>query len=409
MNFFDSLQQTSYNQSTKDDVASFIMDYFSDTKSNTIYLVSKCFNNNSSLYENIFLVQKTIELKSQNLTKIARILIYIPINFPNQSPLFYLEKADTFSIPDIQNDINKSTYEIKVKSIINWRNMIDFEKIIKDIISSFSKIYPLYKLEIHKRKGIMYPENSYVPRNAIKIFINSSQQIGNNNIIKNPNEIDDQTFQNMNENLQNPNKPLKAYINVNNSNNNQTSSSMEYIYNNIINKFNNSQEVKSNFTDEEIKKILVDHTMIIIKEKFLKSISENEKISLNLNNIKSNYSQNIRKIGDKIEEGKKIIKTFESLNKEILSEIANLKDDIIKNSRLVIGFENYKEFVHIPPKEEHMMKLISMESTLEDFVYSFKKAFEKNVLSYDETMKNIRKISKELFIINFLKKKLNDE
>jgi len=347
------------------------MDFFSDSKLNSIYLVaskSSCGSSQGSGAENILLIQKTLHLSvDPKQIKIVRILIYIPKNFPNVAPKFFLERAENHSIVEVQNDINKSTYEFSLKSISEWKGIGDFNRILSDITSSFNRIYPLYKLEIHKRKGLFYPENSFVPPNALKISLDGAEQ--QNNIV--------------NPNIQ-PIGPIMP-IDI------------------------KSQEEKTSFTDEAIKKIQVEHTLLGIKEKFLKVYYENKKNKAVVDEIKININQKIKEISDKIVEGKKIINAFQMLQRELSNEIANIKDGIIHNTRIHLSFETFRDFIVIPLKEEHLMKLISIESTLEDFIFSLKKSFEKNVLSFDETMRYIRKISKEIFVISFLKKKLIEE
>ena len=397
MNFFDMLSKTSYDETTKNYVASFIMDYFSEPKLNTIYLVSKSLSGNT-VKDNIFLIQKTIELKPEKkdkLTpvKIVRILIYIPKDFPNAVPKFYLERAENHSIVEVQKDVNHYTYEITVKSISEWKTIDDLNKILNDIINSFLKIYPLYKLEIHKRKNINYPENSFIPNNATKVFLNDSANINNNN----------------NKNINLPIKNIEIPQNVNN--NNMLNLNMNNNFNqiNYLNNLYKPQEEKVNFTDEEIKKILVDQTSLNVKDKLSKHYYENKNSKMNIDNMKNYLTYKTNEIGEKLIEGNKIMTAFEKLLKELNNEKAKIKDDIIKNAKLKLSFDNFREFVEIPQKEEQILKFTSMESTLDDLVFSLKKAFEKNALTFDETMKYTRKISKEIFVINFLKKKLIEE
>lgn len=392
MNFFDILQQTSYSEETKNYVASFIMDYFSESKLHNIYLVSKSFS--SSVKENIFLIQKTIYISVVGETKIVRILIYIPTNFPKDSPKFYLERAKEHSIVNMQKDINKLTYEITLKSISEWKGIGDFNRILDDIINSFSRFYPLYKLESHKRKGIVYPENSYVPTNALKISLNDEQQMNHNKL---------RDSRNSNANML---KGQIASMNDNNINYNVGFNQDKNSNVNITSNFYKPQENKQEFTDEEIKRMLAEHTILAIKDKFLQNYYENKKIKISLDEIKNNLKLKTNEIGDKLIEGKKILYSFDKLLKELNNEIANIKDNIIVNSRLHLSFDNYRNFIEISDKEEHILKFISMESTLDDVIYILRKAFEKDSLTFDETMKYIRKISKEIFLINFLKKKL---
>ncbi len=372
MNFFDVLQQTSYNEEKKNYVASFIMDYFSEPKSNNIYLVKENIRNNYNNSNNIFLIEKTLDLKE--IPAIIKILIFINSNFPDSPPSIYLERAEMYSIIDIQKDVDKSTFEITLNSIKQWRDISDIQKILSDIISSFNKIYPLYKLEIHKRKGVQYPLNSFVPNDAIKVSLNSNSD----------------NYSNLNYYRNQPQIRFEEIIFINDG-------------------FNKQEEDKITFEDEEIKKILIDHTLISLKSNFIRNNNEIENTRISMENMKKYLNNDIIEISNKIIEGKKMMNSFGQLYKEIKSDIITIKDHIIINSRKKISLENYRDFIDIPNKQEYMLKLMCMESTLDDFIFSIKKGFEKNILSFDESMKHIRKFSKEIYVINYLRNKLNDE
>ena len=399
LNFFDVLPKTSYNEECKNHVVSFIMDYFCDSKTNNIYFVA-----NNKLYgynknEGILVIQKILEilpnkLEKNQLVKIIRILIYLPTKFPSLPPKFYLERAEDFSLVDLNTDVNKNTYEIVLKTIADWKSVDDYLKIMKEIKNSFTKIYPIYKLEIHKRKNIIYPENSYLPKNAVKISLDSNDQNINKDI---PNNFE--------INIQ----PNNFNINIpNNTNNNIQNNFNNIIQNkNIINLPN--FENKENFTDEEVKKILIDHTISNIKEKFLSTYYENKNIRIKIDNLKLLLNNNLSELGDKISEGNKIISTFDKILKDINIEKANIKDDIIKSSSINVSFENYKEFVKIPNKDEVILKLLAMEACSEEFLSYVKRFYEKNIIELKDSMRYIRQLSKEIFFINFVKKKMMDQ
>lgn len=419
MNFFDSLANTAYSENAKNEVAAFVYDYFSSPKLHNIYLVSKSFEGNSK--DLIFLIQKTIELVSEkkdnkNLLKIAKILIYIPKKFPNVPPKFYLEKADFYSIINIQSDINKQTYEILVNSIKDWKSPGQFNNILNDIVKSFSKIYPLYKLEIHQRNNVKYPENSYIPQDAKKVILNDSDI----NISKQHKNAINVANQAQAANQQSANK-----ININNNDkekekekNNNIFKQLNFNYNpsidrtnanNMINTYINfaykQNENIQNFSEEEIKRILVDQTLINVKDSFLSNHVQNKSIKFQIENSKVSTNNKINELSEKIKEGDKIASVFEKLLKEIAVEKGKIKD-VIKSSNMQVNFENFRDFIDISDKEERILKFNSMEACIEDMILIIKKAYEKNILKYEEALRYTRLLSKEIFIMNFLKKRL---
>jgi hypothetical protein len=149
----------------------------------------------------------------------------------------------------------------------------------------------------------------------------------------------------------------------------------------------------------------LDQTISNIKDKFIGDYFQNKKTRIEIDNIKFSLNNKINEFGDKINEGQRILETFANLLKDIHSENSKIKNYIIENMNTNISFDTFRNFIKIPEKEEHLLKLLSMEVTLEDMISCVKKFYERNILKYEESSKFIRKISKEIFIINFLKEK----
>ena len=59
----------------------------------------------------------------------------------------------------------------------------------------------------------------------------------------------------------------------------------------------------------------------------------------------------------------------------------------------------YKDIIKIEDKKQ--FKYMVMKRTIEDYLLYLKKAVEKNLISFEECKNKTRKISKELFFINY--------
>ena len=68
------------------------------------------------------------------------------------------------------------------------------------------------------------------------------------------------------------------------------------------------------------------------------------------------------------------------------------------------SLDNLKNFIKI--SHQALLKTIAAEAVLEDFLLVIKKAFEKHIIDFKETLRIIRKYSREMFHIKAYREKL---
>ena len=93
------------------------------------------------------------------------------------------------------------------------------------------------------------------------------------------------------------------------------------------------------------------------------------------------------------------------LNHEIKQEIVSKKISIEKFSDQHLNQSNCFEFVNIKNPED-FLQILSMEATIEDMFILIRRGFEKNNISFDQTVKIIRNLSREAIKIKFIRDKI---
>lgn len=398
MNIFDAIPKTTYTEQHKDFIFDFISTNFADEKYDKIFLIEKKFPSDKQ-EEQIFLIEKLIEMKGEQngskYLKVSKILIYLIKDFPNEPPKIFLEKAHKHTIVPMQKNVSKLTYEIKVQALRTWKNEMNWGKIIQEIKDSFVEIYPLCLEEISKRPYLTYPEESQLPIIAQKVFLGEikkeqNQLIDYSNIQGNLNP-------NSANNFSNPSNENRRFSN--DLNNNQE----KY---DICNRIGLINKHKNDFTENEIKKILLENTIKTLRPKITEEVNDFYKTRNNLENTQNSLNTNITNLKNKIEQGRKILIAFENEIKSLDNSKLELKKEIIKDSNVKMNFENYENFVEISEKEKKILKLISLEITLEDFVNCIKLNYSYGKMPYENCSRLMREISKEIFKINYYKEKL---
>jgi hypothetical protein len=157
-----------------------------------------------------------------------------------------------------------------------------------------------------------------------------------------------------------------------------------------------------------MKNILLESTIKSLKEKMSKEFYLIKKNEMQLEILKTSNTISMNEISSQIEQGKKILIAFKNENDQLEQCKNELKSDISNIQKQQISFENYKNFIEISEKDEKTLQLISLETALEDFVNCIRLSFSNQKISFEDSVKLIRKISNQIFKINFIKEKLNN-
>ena len=104
-------------------------------------------------------------------------------------------------------------------------------------------------------------------------------------------------------------------------------------------------------------------------------------------------------ITKKFENEKTIQILFEELQSDLISK-RNLLDNLGDKN---LTKENCFEFVNVKNPENKFIEILSMEACIEDMHLITKRAFEKGVIDFNETLRFIRSLSKEAVKVKFLR------
>ena len=166
---------------------------------------------------------------------------------------------------------------------------------------------------------------------------------------------------------------------------------------------------RDSFEDDELLEFLKNETKTHLRNEYTK-------FSTKFPNLQKNY-QNLEKINEEIKnnladnshqdqlrqemEKLKSIKTrLDNIEKELIEE----NNELEKNNLNKTCFDRCNELIEI--KDDEDMKYCVMEKATEDYLIVLKKAFQKKIVSLNDMIHKTRNLSKELFYIEYLRKKI---
>ena len=138
----EALKKSNYTEYTKSKVKSFILEIEKQYKSNSFLYLTKCFN------KNIIVIKFDLTVLYKAVDYIITLLIYIPVEFPNELRI-YFECNQDFKIDKyyqelkIIDDITAELYYNKIIQFIPLQT--PFTTLIKTFTDKFNKNFPLFK------------------------------------------------------------------------------------------------------------------------------------------------------------------------------------------------------------------------------------------------------------------------
>ncbi len=165
-----------------------------------------------------------------------------------------------------------------------------------------------------------------------------------------------------------------------------------------------SQNTKvKKFSDKEIKdlymKELFSHLKQMMSEKYDK-IKTDEETTKNFQSTIGGDTENMKNI---LNDRGLFLKQVDSSIFQLKEEVNNLKDTLA-NETNNINFENIGDIVEL--SNEKVIKLVSVEANIEELLLIVKKAYEKQAIELEETIKFIRSLSRESFKVKTYREKL---
>ena len=266
----------------------------------------------------------------------------------------------------------------------------------------------------NNQNNLYQPNNNYNNYNNYNNNNNSSYQ---NNNVKKSNIYEDLRS---GKNVGDGNKmyvPPPIYNNNANNNNNNNNINNQNQSNSLntapiyYNSQNNYESKLNNyFTDYDLQNILRREILWKIKENKTIDTQMNELISSKneinmltnvINNKKVEKEKNDSKLNDNIQKLQEIFAKYESLENSLNQEVETLK---IKTS-IPISLDCIDNFVH--EYNHNKLKYTSYELTLNEYISTFKKLFEKGIITFQEAISYIRKFSRQQYFLKVMQYKAN--
>ena len=331
----DALSQSSYLPYYKSFIRELIQDNYYEHKEAKVY-----FSDNDD--EKIFVIYYilTIPLKGKNYK--VNILVYLPKEYPSESPTFYIFKHSNIGVnKNYAGIIDLDTLQIYVEKLIKFnekRNNI--EEIIEALKSKFIDEFPIYR-EKKNTFGFELVEKCTIDWNRVKEVKLLCEK------------FDDETF-------------LKFMQK-------QAKDKLREKYFQFCENFKEVQKDSQNLENfkSTMNNKMADNSSKIQIEKLKEEKNRLIKIKEQLNDIERNIND-------------EIIEINENNNKSIL--------------------ERTNEFIRI--NNEKKMKYIIMKKALEDYMAFLRKGFEKKIISLEEMIGLTRILSRELFNIIYSMNKI---
>ena len=298
--------------------------------------------------------------------------IIIPKSFPYEQPEFYLDKTQDIGINTKNYDIDPKSLRIWVYTLKNW-NMYCNSNIIsalQEIIISFNNNFPIFRLT-NKSLGL-------------EKQISSSKELLGTTILP----IKD-------------NQEKTIYMQPKGG---QTDIKIQSVFK----KENESPYYTNEFNNldfnSKLKRIMIDELRFLIdpkiREEFKKLIVHQGKLA--------NYKREFEIQNDKIHH---FIKPNEGNLIRITETLQNIQYDILEVSQFIalnknkrIDLNNLEEHINITNK--NLLRLIALDSSIEDFISIFKRLSHKNILNFTVVLKFIRTLTREQFKLRYCRDKL---
>jgi hypothetical protein len=361
LNILDAIISCDYLINNRDYIISLFYDYFM-SKNVSMYITMKL-NSQTLCYEKILVVRLIIKVQLQPKFYDVPILIYLPKMFPGEPPEMFIESNGEIGVNIRNICIDKNTMKIKVTGLTKWNSSSNISNVVNEIIDEFTKIFPVYKLDIKDKGKFNYGENCKLNyENLQHVTFDASSKV-EKNTLSNLIDLNDLNFKINNQ-------PV------------------------IVKPF-----VKINFTDDQIKQIYINElkSILIPKIKFeRKKLQSHEEKLLNYGKLFTKRIDQTKSLADRKDD---VINKIQSLSSNIRDEMIVYKNYIELNSQLNLNFQNIEKLVYV--SDTPLIKTIAAEAVLEDYLFYVKKAYEKKVFNFQDTIKIIRNHSREMYNLKF--------
>jgi len=383
LNIMDAILSCDYPDMNKDYITSIFFDIFMEKKC-IIYMTPR-YNFKLSKYEKILVVRWIISVILQNISYDIPILIYIPRMFPEVPPEIFIEKKDEIGVNPQASYVDKNTLKVAVPLLITWNSSnSSIVNVLNQIRIEFSKFFPIFKLDASERGKHNYGENCVLKVENLKRVSFDSPSVMDKN---------------------RPRSPILKKLDLTNSNSINTSniSKDQNIFQHIDFYPRQSGPQNSSYSDDHIRNNLVNELAYKMIPKLKMEMCKLRADEAKMKIYEKDLSQQIVQLKSLTEKKDEILNRIKSLSTGFEDQILMMKYYIEANSCKDINKDKIENFVKISNPEK--LKLITLEAVSEDYMFHIKKAYEKKIFTFPDTIKMIRSHSRELFSIKYVKDK----
>jgi hypothetical protein len=366
LNILDVMSMSDYRQEDKDYITSLLYDNFMSNSNATLYFKSQ---------SKTIIIRLILDVTFKGTLKVVPILIYLNRGFPNCPPDIFIEKVDEIGLSP-QNLYTGQDFKLKTPKLLNWNKNNGLMAVVSEIQENFNKNFPIYKLDLHMRNKQYYPPETILNRTQLVEFNFDAPIIMNKEIERN----------NMNYG--------GDQNNFNNPPYHHSKSDNHLIV----------KPKKVTFSDTQIKEILINEIAIRMLGKFKKEYCTINQQQRELVTLKNDILQKREVYANVVGKKDEIINNFNIMTTNLRDQVDSIQNYIVKARDKQIHKDNIDSFLFI--SDDKLIRLISVEATVEDYLSIIKKAFEKGVLTFKDCNKEIRSVSRELLRIKFYRNKL---
>ena len=370
LDFETALVIVSYPKYILEYIKQFLIENYSNNDLAKVYMLS-------DKGENIFVIEYSLIIELNGKKYKIYVLVYLPILFPNYPPEFYIEKTSSLCVNQkyLNGQINPNDLKINIDYFGKFdANKINISEIIDNLMISFTQDFPVFKGQ----------NNANNLDCSGKCFFDKSKA----NLIKLPKQTKSYSTNNISSN--HPNMGQKNTLNLVKNN----PSVFE-----IKGPFNDTTFLQ--FIRKQTKDI-IGYNYIEFKEKYnlkgnLEDLKSLNNISKKRNNNENLYKKNAQ-LKSQLEALKKIknqLKNYEQRIEQDVKECQNTNNNSFeKKCEKIINIPNPKDM-------EFLVKIKCME----EYLVYLKKAFEKGIIKFDDTVSSTRALSRQIFNMNYMRSK----
>jgi hypothetical protein len=264
----------------------------------------------------------------------------------------------------------------------------------------------------YNQSGFNFQGQNNIPNNTYNYNMNNMNNM-NNSTYQVPNNFSNQNF-NINNNLNsNPNIGNTSFYNqpINNSQfsgqnfSNQVNQNMSNTVNNINPGLQNvNLNIDPKKIEEEAKQTLIQEIKSRILLKLKEENEKNKQIENKLNNYRQEFNNEQEKLKNFMLSKDNKTSKIRDVIYALESETQAMQMELSKTNDRMNNLQSIYSYINIQRPE--LLRIIAAEATCEELLATVKKAFQKEILTFDESVRNIRILTREILKMRFYREKI---